>query len=83
MTTISILGSGTWGTALAKTLAEAGHDVRLWSISQDEIDALTSTHRHKNLPGAILPDTSNRKYHRQVQFSQMILSFIMHQLLLR
>ena len=57
MTTISILGSGTWGTALAKTLAEAGHDVRLWSISQDEIDALTSTHRHKNLPGAILPDT--------------------------
>ena len=57
MTTISILGSGTWGTALAKTLAEAGHDVRLWSVSQDEIDALTSTHRHKNLPGAILPDT--------------------------
>ena len=57
MTTISILGSGNWGTALAKTLSEAGHDVRLWSISQDEIDALASTHRHKNLPGAILPDT--------------------------
>lgn len=57
MSTISILGSGTWGTALAKTLAEAGHDVRLWSISQDEIDALTKTHKHINLPGAILPDS--------------------------
>ena len=57
MSIISILGSGTWGTALAKTLADAGHNVRLWSVSQDEIDVLSTTHKHKNLPGAILPET--------------------------
>ena len=57
MCNISILGSGTWGTALAKTFAQAGKEVSLWSISQDEIDELKSAHRHKNLPGAVIPDS--------------------------
>lgn len=56
MCNISILGSGTWGTALAKTFADAGNEVSLWSISQDEIDELRSAHRHKNLPGAVIPN---------------------------
>lgn len=57
MCNISILGSGTWGTALAATFAAAGNKVSLWSISQDEIDELKSTHKHKNLPGAVIPDS--------------------------
>lgn len=56
MCNISILGSGTWGTALAVTFALAGNKVSLWSISQDEIDELKSTHKHRNLPGAVIPD---------------------------
>ena len=57
MVNISVLGSGTWGTALAKTLARAGNKVSLWSVSKDEIDELSKTHKHKNLPGAIIPDS--------------------------
>lgn len=53
---ITILGAGTWGTALAKTFCEAGHNVKLWSIIKEEIEEMKLSHEHKNLPGAILPD---------------------------
>ncbi len=53
---IGILGAGTWGTALALLLANNKHDVALWSAISEEIDELSSTHTHKNLPGAVLPD---------------------------
>ena len=56
MQKISILGAGTWGTALAKVLA-AGHEVKLWSALGAEIDELSLTHKHKNLPGMILPES--------------------------
>ena len=53
---ISILGAGTWGTALAILLAENKHEVTIWSAIQKEVTEL-SEHRTeiKNLPGAILP----------------------------
>ncbi|MDO4266566.1 MAG: NAD(P)H-dependent glycerol-3-phosphate dehydrogenase [Eubacteriales bacterium] len=57
MANIGVLGSGTWGTALAIHLAKCGHAVTLWSAFPAEIDALKETHRHKNLPGALLPET--------------------------
>ncbi|MBQ4066879.1 MAG: NAD(P)-dependent glycerol-3-phosphate dehydrogenase [Clostridia bacterium] len=52
---ISILGGGTWGIALAKLLSENGNDVTVWSALPEEIDALSSTGMHKNLPGITLP----------------------------
>ncbi len=53
---IGVIGSGTWGTALAKLLCENGHDVTLWSALKDEIEALGKTHRHPNLPGVEIPE---------------------------
>lgn len=41
-----ILGSGTWGTALAQVLADNGNDVIIYGISKDEIDDIAL--RHKN-----------------------------------
>jgi glycerol-3-phosphate dehydrogenase (NAD(P)+) len=35
MTRIGVLGAGAWGTAIAKVLAENGHDVGLWSFEPD------------------------------------------------
>ena len=52
----SIIGAGTWGTALGILLAHNGHEVTIWSKFQQEVDALQETHRHKNLPGAVIPE---------------------------
>lgn len=50
MKSVGILGSGTWGTALANLLTSIGHDVTLWSKFEQEIDDLIKTKRHRNLP---------------------------------
>lgn len=56
MNSIGILGSGSWGMTIARTLALTGHDVEVWSISGVEIDELDSTRRHKFLPNMVIPD---------------------------
>ena len=53
---ISILGSGSWGTAIAIMLAENAHDVTLWSYAQEESDALrTNNENVPFLPGFKIP----------------------------
>ncbi|MGN0505522.1 MAG: NAD(P)H-dependent glycerol-3-phosphate dehydrogenase [Lachnospiraceae bacterium] len=55
---VSVLGAGTWGTALAILLAANGKEVTLWSALPKEIEALGSDRHHiKNLPGAELPES--------------------------
>ena len=52
---ISILGAGSWGTALAAVLNKNGHDVTIWSILPEEIEMLKNNHENKaKLPGVIL-----------------------------
>ena len=52
MAKISVLGAGSWGTALAVVLHKNGHEVTSWSIAQDEIDMLKKEREHKDkLPG--------------------------------
>lgn len=55
---ITILGAGTWGTALAILLTENKHEVTIWSALKREVDEL-SAHRNeiKNLPGAVLQES--------------------------
>lgn len=40
--TISVLGAGSWGTALAILLAKNGHNVLLWGRSKEKIAAMQS-----------------------------------------
>lgn len=54
MANISIIGCGTWGTAIANMLANHHHKVTLYSRFQEEVDKLSSTHIHKNLKGCEL-----------------------------
>ena len=56
MSKISVLGAGTWGTALAILLSNNGHEVTIWTLIENEARML-SEHRSeiKNLPGAVLP----------------------------
>ena len=57
MSKVSLLGAGSWGTALAILLANNGHEVTLWSAVKDEVDMLSEHREHKDrLPGVILPE---------------------------
>ena len=53
---IGVLGAGTWGVALARVLALAGHRVTVWSAVAKEIDTLVQQHAHPNLPGMQFPE---------------------------
>ncbi|MDK7303087.1 NAD(P)H-dependent glycerol-3-phosphate dehydrogenase [Aerococcus urinae] len=41
---ISLLGAGSWGTALAMVLAENGHQVTLWTHRQNQADEINQAH---------------------------------------
>lgn len=52
MKKVSVIGAGSWGTALAVLLYENGHDVTIWSIDENEIDMLLEERENKpKLPG--------------------------------
>ncbi|MEM6985826.1 MAG: NAD(P)H-dependent glycerol-3-phosphate dehydrogenase [Pseudomonadota bacterium] len=54
---ITVLGAGSWGTALALQAVRAGHRVTLWGRDESLIDALgRSRENHRYLPGVTLPD---------------------------
>ena len=57
MKSIGILGAGTWGMALARVLADAGHRVTVWSAIEREIDEFSATRKHPNLPGMQIPQS--------------------------
>jgi glycerol-3-phosphate dehydrogenase (NAD(P)+) len=54
---ISVLGSGSWGTAVAKLLNENGHDVTLWSKFEAEAETLRTERENPFLKGVMIPDT--------------------------
>ena len=54
---ITVMGAGTWGMGLAILLANNGNEVTVWSAVPAEIDMLQTTRAHKNLPGAVIPDS--------------------------
>lgn len=57
MADISIIGAGSWGTALAVLLHKNGHKITVWSIVESEIEMLQKEHEHKDkLPGVKLPE---------------------------
>jgi glycerol-3-phosphate dehydrogenase (NAD(P)+) len=57
MTSIAVIGAGSWGTALACLLAEKGHGVNLWVYEEDLLDRIRRTKSNDRfLPGILLPD---------------------------
>ncbi len=56
MRKVAIIGSGSWGVALAIYLAGQGNEVRIWSFSEDERDMINNEKKCKFLPKAVIPD---------------------------
>lgn len=54
---VSVLGAGSWGTALAVLLCENGHEVTLWSIDKREVEMIDEKREQvEKLPGVRIPD---------------------------
>ena len=56
MKNIAIIGSGSWGVALAIHLAKLGNNIKIWSFMQEEADIINNDKKCKFLPGIDLPD---------------------------
>ena len=56
MTRAAVLGTGSWGTAFGKVLADAGTDVVLWARREELAQKVRDTHENADyLPGITLP----------------------------
>ena len=53
---VTVLGSGSWGTALAMVLHDNGHEVMLWSHRKETAERLRQTRENRLLPGVRLPE---------------------------
>ena len=56
MKKICIIGSGSWGVALAIHLAKQGHKIKMWSFSEEEKDLINNEKKCKFLPDAEIPE---------------------------
>ncbi|MFT4413108.1 NAD(P)H-dependent glycerol-3-phosphate dehydrogenase [Fredinandcohnia humi] len=56
MERITVVGAGSWGTALALVLADNDHEVRLWGHRKEQIDEINTYHTNtKYVPSIGLP----------------------------
>jgi len=57
MTRVAVFGTGSWGTAFAAVLADAGSQVRMWGRRGELVDQINRTHVNGDYhPGLFLPD---------------------------
>jgi glycerol-3-phosphate dehydrogenase (NAD(P)+) len=53
---VTVLGAGSWGTALSVHLAREGRTVRLWARDPQLVERMSATRQNpRYLPGALLP----------------------------
>ncbi|WP_410536247.1 NAD(P)H-dependent glycerol-3-phosphate dehydrogenase [Streptomyces sp. KL2] len=57
MTRVAVYGTGSWGTAFAMVLADAGCEVTLWGRRAELAEAVNTTRTNPDyLPGVVLPE---------------------------
>lgn len=58
MTSVSVIGSGAWGTTLSQVLCDAGNEVLIWGRNQDVVSEINNNHTNESfIPGAALPES--------------------------
>ena len=75
MKNIAIIGSGSWGVALAVHLAKLGNNIKVWSFMQEEADIINNEKKCKFLPGIDLPDGiyCSTSYEEVIKDTELIL----------
>lgn len=75
MKNISVIGSGSWGTALAIHLAKQGHKVKIWSYAKEEADLINNEKKCKFLPNVFIPEgiICTTDFKEAIDGTQMIL----------
>lgn len=57
LATVTVLGAGSWGTALSMLLARNGHRVKLWDRDAAHLQAIAEARENRRyLPGIPMPD---------------------------
>ena len=56
MKRICIIGSGSWGCALAIHLGNLGHEVKIWSFSEEEMNMINKDRTCKFIKNSVIPD---------------------------
>ena len=51
----AVLGTGSWGTAFAATMADSGSTVVMWGRRQEVVDQVNAGSNTSYLPGIALP----------------------------
>ncbi len=75
MKKIAIIGSGSWGCALAIHLAKIGHMVKIWSFSKEEADLINNERKCKFLQNVVMPEgiTCYNNYEDAIDGTDIIL----------
>lgn len=75
MKKITVIGSGSWGSALAIYLGNKGENVCVWSFSEEEKNLMNNEHKCKFLPEAVIPDTVKvtNSYEEAIKDAEIIL----------
>lgn len=75
MKNIAIIGSGSWGVALAIHLAKNGHKIKIWSYEKEEADLINNRKKCKFLPNVEIPDNIECKleYEEVIKGADLIL----------
>lgn len=75
MKNIAIIGSGSWGVALAIHLAKLRNKVKIWSFMQEEADLINNEKKCKFLPEITLPEGiyCTTSYEEAIKDSEIIL----------
>src|SRR5690625_4373856 len=55
MKRVTVLGAGSWGTALSIVLADSGHEVRLWTHRKEQAKEMNEHHTNKHYLSVELP----------------------------